>query len=119
MIIVETDQEGFEANKLSGKLGIRASNATGLAFNNVMVPSQILVRELGNGFMQAMHLFNLNMIGMAARFCTRLYGPEKIQTMLRLAGFGKIKIRKNFVTHQEELDYGLVTNRMIAVGLKR
>ena len=54
-----------------------------------------------------------------ARYCTHLYGPEKIQTMLRLAGFGEIKIRKNFVTHQEELDYGLMTNRMIAVGLKR
>ena len=119
MIIVETDREGFETNKLSGKLGIRASNTTELVFNNVRVPSQNLVGELGNGFMQAMHLFNLNRIGVAARFCTRLYGPEKIQTMLRLAGFGKIKIRKNFVTHQEELDYGLVTNRMIAVGLKR
>jgi hypothetical protein len=52
-----------------------------------------------------------------ARYCTRLYGPEKIQAMLRLAGFGEIKIRKDFVTHQEELDYGLMTNRMIAVGL--
>ncbi len=67
MIIVETDREGFEANKLRGKLGIRASNTAELAFNNVRVPSQNLVGELGNGFMQAMHLFNLNRIGVAAQ----------------------------------------------------
>jgi alkylation response protein AidB-like acyl-CoA dehydrogenase len=67
MIIVETDREGFEANKLRGKLGIRASDTAEISFNNVRVPSSNLVGEEGNGFTEAMYLFNLNRIGVAAQ----------------------------------------------------
>jgi alkylation response protein AidB-like acyl-CoA dehydrogenase len=67
MIIVETDREGFEANKLRGKLGIRASDTAEISFNNVRVPSSNLIGEPGNGFSEAMYLFNLNRIGVAAQ----------------------------------------------------
>jgi alkylation response protein AidB-like acyl-CoA dehydrogenase len=67
MIMVETDRSGFEANKLHGKLGIRASDTAELSFNNVRVPSANLVGEPGKGFAEAMYLFNLNRIGMAAQ----------------------------------------------------
>jgi alkylation response protein AidB-like acyl-CoA dehydrogenase len=67
MIIVETDREGFEANKLRGKLGIRASDTAEVSFNNVRVPCSNLVGEAGNGFTEAMYLFNLNRIGVAAQ----------------------------------------------------
>ncbi len=67
MIMVETDREGFEANRLYGKLGIRASDTAEISFNNLRVPHSNLVGEGGNGFAEAMHLFNLNRIGMAAQ----------------------------------------------------
>jgi len=67
MVMVETDREGFEANKLHGKLGIRASDTAELAFSNVRVPISNLVGKPGKGFAEAMYLFNLNRIGMAAQ----------------------------------------------------
>jgi len=67
MIMVETNREGFEANHLTGKLGIRASDTTELSFNNVRVPACNLVGQLGNGFLEAMYLFNLDRIIVAAQ----------------------------------------------------
>jgi alkylation response protein AidB-like acyl-CoA dehydrogenase len=67
MIMVETDREGFEANHLTGKLGIRASDTAELSFNNVRVPRSNLIGEPGNGFAEAMYLFNLNRIAIAAQ----------------------------------------------------
>jgi alkylation response protein AidB-like acyl-CoA dehydrogenase len=65
--MVETDREGFEANHLTGKLGIRASDTAELSFNNVRVSCSNLIGEPGNGFNEAMYLFNLNRIGVAAQ----------------------------------------------------
>lgn len=67
MIMVETETKGFEANKLRGKLGIRASDTAEISFDNVRVPSSNLVGKPGKGFAEAMFLFNLNRIGMAAQ----------------------------------------------------
>jgi alkylation response protein AidB-like acyl-CoA dehydrogenase len=67
MIMVETDREGFEANRLRGKLGIRASDTAEISFNNIRVPGSNLVGKPGNGFAEAMYLFNLNRIGVAAQ----------------------------------------------------
>jgi alkylation response protein AidB-like acyl-CoA dehydrogenase len=60
-IIVETDRRGFEAIKIKGKMGIRASDTAELSFNDVRVPIKNLVGDAeGYGFTQVMHLFNLN-----------------------------------------------------------
>jgi D-alanine-D-alanine ligase len=53
-----------------------------------------------------------------ATYCTRLYSTEKITTVLRSAGFGSVNIRKDFVSHEREEDYGLLSNRMIVVAHK-
>jgi alkylation response protein AidB-like acyl-CoA dehydrogenase len=50
MLIVETDRPGYEANKLLGKLGIRASETTEVSFNDVRVPQANILGEPGAGF---------------------------------------------------------------------
>lgn len=54
-----------------------------------------------------------------ATYCTRLYTPEKITEMLNSAGFDKVQIQKEFVMHEQKLDYGLMSNRMITLGHRR
>jgi len=66
--IVETDRKGFEATKMRGKMGIRASDTAELAFNNVKVPVKNLLGGVENdGFKQVMHLFNINRLVAAAQ----------------------------------------------------
>jgi len=43
--MVETDRPGFEARKLRGKLGIRASDTAELSLDNVRVPVSNLIGE--------------------------------------------------------------------------
>ena len=90
MIMVERDREGFEANHLTGKLGIRASDTAELSFNNVRVPSSNLIGELGNGFMEAMYLFNVNRTGIAAQAVgiARSALEESIKHVKKRVAFG-------------------------------
>jgi acyl-CoA dehydrogenase len=57
--IVETDRPGFEANKIHGKLGIRANDTAEVSFSNVRIPSKNLIGQEGNGFRELMAFFNL------------------------------------------------------------
>jgi alkylation response protein AidB-like acyl-CoA dehydrogenase len=67
-LIIETDRPGFHANKLKGKMGIRASDTAELSFNNVRIPRKNLVGEVENeGFRQVMYLFNINRLFAAAQ----------------------------------------------------
>jgi len=63
VIIVETDRPGFGATKLTGKLGIRASDTAEIRFSNVRVPKENLIGQGdGEGFSQIMQLFNINRV---------------------------------------------------------
>lgn len=66
-IVVESDRKGFEANKLHGKLGIRAWDTAELTFSNVRVPTYNLLGEEGKGFLGLMALFNKTRIPIAAQ----------------------------------------------------
>jgi acyl-CoA dehydrogenase len=63
VLIVETDRPGFSALKITGKMGIRASDTAEIRFNEVRVPKENLIgaRE-GEGFSQIMQLFNINRV---------------------------------------------------------
>jgi alkylation response protein AidB-like acyl-CoA dehydrogenase len=61
ILMVETDRPGFEARKLRGKLGIRASDTAELSLDNVRVPVSNLIGEKeGEGFKQVMFQFNMS-----------------------------------------------------------
>jgi alkylation response protein AidB-like acyl-CoA dehydrogenase len=58
VITTETDREGFEANKLKNKLGIRASDTAEISLSDVRVPRGNLIGEPGRGFHQFMVFFD-------------------------------------------------------------
>lgn len=58
MIIVPSDTEGVTRTKISGKLGIRASDTGEISFEDVRVPQENLVGEERRGFYQLMHFFD-------------------------------------------------------------
>jgi len=57
-IIVESDRDGFSAEKITGKMGIRASDTAELIFDDVRVPEENLIGTQGAGFMQLMQFFD-------------------------------------------------------------
>jgi len=68
ILIVERDSPGFQANKLKGKLSIRASDTAEIVLNNVKVPKKNLIGgKEGHGFTQVMELFNINRVLAAAQ----------------------------------------------------
>ncbi len=89
VIVVETDREGFEANKLKGKLGIRASDTAEIALNNVRVPKENLIGTPGNGFKQFMGFFNVTRV----HVCSQAVGAA--QGALEKA-IAHVKSRKQF-----------------------
>jgi alkylation response protein AidB-like acyl-CoA dehydrogenase len=58
IIIVETDREGYKADPMHGKMGLRASDTASVYFNNVRVPRENLLGTEGGGFIQLMKFFD-------------------------------------------------------------
>ncbi|CAN5412814.1 acyl-CoA dehydrogenase family protein [soil metagenome] len=52
--LVPTDSEGFSAQEIHGKLGLRASDTASLAFDGIEVGDEALMGEIGDGFKIAM-----------------------------------------------------------------
>jgi alkylation response protein AidB-like acyl-CoA dehydrogenase len=88
-IIIDTDSPGYEASKIHGKLGIRASNTTEISLSNVEAPLTNLVGKEGRGFHQLMDFFNKTRNHVAAQ------GVGVAQGALELA-ISHIKKRKAF-----------------------
>jgi acyl-CoA dehydrogenase len=57
-IVVESDRDGFDADKITGKLGIRASDTAELILDDVRVPQENLIGTQGAGFLQLMQFFD-------------------------------------------------------------
>jgi alkylation response protein AidB-like acyl-CoA dehydrogenase len=66
-IIVESDRDGFQADKITGKMGIRASDTAELIFDDVRVPEENLVGTRGAGFLQQMQFFDETRTQVAAQ----------------------------------------------------
>ncbi|MBU1273799.1 MAG: acyl-CoA dehydrogenase family protein [Proteobacteria bacterium] len=65
--LAPTDGPGFQATKLTGKLGIRASDTAEVALSNLRVPADALVGQLGQGFSQLMAFFNRTRLHICAQ----------------------------------------------------
>ena len=65
--IVEKDAPGFSIAKKEKKLGIKASSTCVLNFDDVVVPKESLLGEVGHGYKYAISLLNEGRIGIAAQ----------------------------------------------------
>ncbi len=58
IIIVETDREGYKAEPMHGKMGLRCSDTAAIYLNNCRVPKENLLGTQGAGFLQLMNFFD-------------------------------------------------------------
>ena len=66
-ILVEGDRDGLTCDKITGKLGIRASDTAELRFDDVRVPEENLIGQRGMGFLQLMQFFDETRTAVAAQ----------------------------------------------------
>ena len=66
-ILVPTKTKGYSANKLYGKLGIRASDTAELSFADLRVPVTNLIGKEGEGFKELMAFFNRTRLHVCAQ----------------------------------------------------
>ncbi|QFU82935.1 acyl-CoA dehydrogenase family protein [Natronorubrum aibiense] len=66
-IVVESDRDGFSADKITGKMGIRASDTAELILDDVRVPEENLIGTRDAAFMQQMQFFDATRTGVAAQ----------------------------------------------------
>jgi alkylation response protein AidB-like acyl-CoA dehydrogenase len=67
--IIEMGTPGFSAVKIKDKLGVRASETPELIFDNVRVPKENLIGNIGDGFKQAMKVLDGGRISIASLSC--------------------------------------------------
>lgn len=65
--IVERGMEGFSVSKKENKLGIRASSTCELLFEDVRVPKENILGEVGKGYKVAIETLNEGRIGIGAQ----------------------------------------------------
>lgn len=65
--LVPKETPGFEATKLRGKLGIRASDTAELTFSDARVSGSVLIGNEGEGFQQLMSFFNRTRLHICAQ----------------------------------------------------
>ena len=64
--IVETERAGYDANKIHGKLGIRANDTADVSLANVRVPASNMIGQEGKGFRDLMAFFNVTRLHICA-----------------------------------------------------
>ncbi|OPY80485.1 MAG: Acyl-CoA dehydrogenase [Syntrophorhabdus sp. PtaU1.Bin058] len=89
IILADTSTPGYEATKIHGKMGIRASNTAELSLSNMEVPAENLIGQEGRGFYQLMDFFNKTRNHVAAQ------GVGVSQGALEMA-ISHVKKRKAF-----------------------
>lgn len=98
--IVERDAEGLEIGPEEKKLGIKGSSTTQVILNDVKVPKENLLGEIGKGHLIAFNILNIGRfkLGAAAIGASKLameealkYAKQRYQFKHPLSDFGAIK----------------------------
>jgi butyryl-CoA dehydrogenase len=94
--LVETDHPGFSSQEIHGKMGLHGSDTASLALDEVFVPDENLMGEVGDGFKVAMSALDSGRYSVAAG-CVGLcqgsleasvqYSKERIQFGKPIASF--------------------------------
>ncbi|MDR2132460.1 MAG: acyl-CoA dehydrogenase [Clostridiales Family XIII bacterium] len=89
--IVEKGFPGFSIGKKENKMGIRASIAAELVFENCVVPKENLLNEIGKGFKVAMTSLDVGRLGIAAQALGIAQGAfdQTVDYMKQRKQFGK------------------------------
>jgi len=67
IFIVDTDTPGYSVGVKEDKLGVRASNTSELVFDNVRVPDENILGNIGDGFKLALSILDYGRIIIAAQ----------------------------------------------------
>jgi alkylation response protein AidB-like acyl-CoA dehydrogenase len=67
--IVPTDAPGYAPGKAEDKMGLRASNTTAVAFNDLRLAADHLLGEPGRGFVYALSALDGGRLGVGAQAC--------------------------------------------------
>ncbi|MCC7442627.1 MAG: acyl-CoA dehydrogenase family protein [Bdellovibrionales bacterium] len=98
--MVEMPSEGVTTGPAEHKLGIRASWTNAVHFDNVKVPVENVLGEVGKGFKVAMGVLNHGRLGLAAgcvgvsRNCIKAsveHANERVQFQKKIGEYGMIK----------------------------
>jgi len=89
--IVEKDTPGFSRGKKENKMGIRASTAAELVFEDCRIPKENLLGNLGKGFKVAMTSLDVGRLGIAAQALGIAQGAfdQTVAYMKQRKQFGK------------------------------
>ncbi|MBG15080.1 MAG: acyl-CoA dehydrogenase [Crocinitomicaceae bacterium] len=89
--IIEKGTPGFSAVQIKDKLGVRASETAELIFDNVRVPKENVIGNVGEGFKQAMKVLDGGRISIASLSCGIARGAldASVKYALEREQFGK------------------------------
>jgi alkylation response protein AidB-like acyl-CoA dehydrogenase len=126
--IIPTDLEGFTSGEEENKLGIKGSSTRALFLDNVKVPKENILGEIGKGHYIAFNILNIGrfklgamVTGGAKRFLSIAvqYANERKQFGKPISSFGAIKYKlaemsvRTFVSEAAMLrTSGLITNKV-------
>ncbi len=102
LFLVEKDAEGFSRAALDKKMGWWASDQASLYFDEVRVPAENMLGEEGRGFIQIMHNFNHERLGMVAQCLgmMRVLLEYSIAYAQQRETFGKPMIKHQVIRHK-------------------
>ena len=94
--------EGFSRTEMDKKMGWWASDQASLYFDEVRVPAENMLGDQDRGFIQIMHNFNHERLGMVAQCLgmMRVLLEESIKYAQERKTFGKALIEHQVIRHK-------------------